>query len=226
MARAKLTTEEINTRLADRGIKIIGEYTNQRTKTTFSCLSGHTWEATPHSIMHGGKGCGKCSGNQKLTQQEVADYLSQLDLTLISVYKSAKEPIRIRCSSGHEWSSRLDNIKAGKGCPDCANTWGAGGYLYIMGSTAGTKIGVSVSPKKRLQEVKRVSGFEDLALRYVFFFDRSTALDLEKESHRRFYDLRCSYSGFCGSTEFFNITPELARDFLIEEFGAEESSGC
>ena len=58
MARAKLTTEEINTRLADRGIKIIGEYTNQRTKTTFSCLSGHTWEATPHSIMHGGKGCG------------------------------------------------------------------------------------------------------------------------------------------------------------------------
>lgn len=95
-----------------------------------------------------------------------------------------------------------------------------------MGSTAGTKIGVSVSPKKRLQEVKRASGFEDLALRYVFFFDRSTALDLEKESHRRFYDLRCSYSGFCGSTEFFNITPELARDFLIEEFGAEESSGC
>ncbi|QKE54298.1 hypothetical protein ACSA001_1460 [Salmonella phage vB_SalS_SA001] len=48
MGRQKLTIKDINIRLADRGIQIVGEYVNQRTKTVFKCQRAHVWEATPH----------------------------------------------------------------------------------------------------------------------------------------------------------------------------------
>lgn len=43
MGRQKLTIKDINTRLADRGIRIVGEYVNQRTKTLFMCQRAHVW---------------------------------------------------------------------------------------------------------------------------------------------------------------------------------------
>ncbi|VCU43535.1 hypothetical protein MAR004NP2_00141 [Escherichia phage vB_Eco_mar004NP2] len=46
MGRQKLTIKDINIRLADRGIQIVGEYVNQRTKTVFKCQRAHVWEAT------------------------------------------------------------------------------------------------------------------------------------------------------------------------------------
>lgn len=52
MGRQKLTIKDINIRLADRGIQIVGEYVNQRTKTVFKCQRAHVWEATPHAPLH------------------------------------------------------------------------------------------------------------------------------------------------------------------------------
>ena len=58
----RLTKSDIESRLVadDRGIKIIGEYTNSKTKTTFECTHGHQWMAQPNSIMSG-RGCTICS---------------------------------------------------------------------------------------------------------------------------------------------------------------------
>lgn len=218
---AKLTIEEINTRLAPKGILLVGGYVNQRTKTTFKCSSGHIWESTTHTIFHSNKGCGKCAGNSKLTHQEVENYLNSLGIKMKAAYKNARTPLQLECPNGHSWSSRLDNIRSGKGCPICADIWPDDGYLYVMGSSKGTKIGVSSSPNKRLKEVSRASGFSDLSLAYLVKLDRATALDLERESHSKFSRDNLKYTGFDGSTEFFQVSPDQVKLFLIEEFGVE-----
>lgn len=43
-----------------RGIKLVGDYVNSRTKTTFECTHGHQWDAVPNSIKSG-SGCSVCS---------------------------------------------------------------------------------------------------------------------------------------------------------------------
>jgi hypothetical protein len=55
-----LTKDEINDRLADRGITIIGDFSNVETKTKFLCPDGHQWSATTSNILRG-RGCPKCT---------------------------------------------------------------------------------------------------------------------------------------------------------------------
>lgn len=43
-----------------RGIKIIGDYINNATKTLFECGVGHQWVAVPRNIKSG-RGCPKCA---------------------------------------------------------------------------------------------------------------------------------------------------------------------
>ena len=39
----KLTKSIVNERLAGRGLELVGEYTNNATKTLFRCPEGHEW---------------------------------------------------------------------------------------------------------------------------------------------------------------------------------------
>lgn len=91
-----------------------------------------------------------------------------------------------------------------------------------MSSSSGTKVGIRLYPEKRLNEVKRESGFSDLYLFTMYHLpDRETALDLEKEVHREYYNKNCGFSNFTGSTEFFNVAPEDIVIFL-SSFGLED----
>jgi len=65
-----LSKEIINERIADRGLELLGKYTNTLSKTLFQCSKGHTWEATPGNVM-GGTGCPRCSGREPLTKEIV-----------------------------------------------------------------------------------------------------------------------------------------------------------
>ena len=55
------TTEEFRDWLSQdgRGIFLVGEYTNNHTKTTFKCRCGHQWATRPNSIKNG-TGCPMC----------------------------------------------------------------------------------------------------------------------------------------------------------------------
>jgi hypothetical protein len=57
--KKRLSLELINDKLIGRNIRLIGEYTNNKTKTLFECGDGHNWEATPGSIFNG-HGCPFC----------------------------------------------------------------------------------------------------------------------------------------------------------------------
>lgn len=56
------TTVEFSEWLSEdgRGISLVGEYTNNHTKTTFQCCYGHEWITTPNSVK-GGCGCPVCA---------------------------------------------------------------------------------------------------------------------------------------------------------------------
>jgi hypothetical protein len=62
MGRKKHTLDDINDWLksSSDGIKLIGEYTNALTKTTFQCVNGHSWLAVRHSVKNIGSGCPEC----------------------------------------------------------------------------------------------------------------------------------------------------------------------
>ncbi|EPZ9083724.1 GIY-YIG nuclease family protein [Escherichia coli] len=221
MGRQKLTIKDINIRLADRGIQIVGEYVNQRTKTVFKCQRAHVWEATPHSILHMRRGCPHCSNNT-ISLDEVSNRISNIGYTLLSSYTNAKTKLHLRCNNRHDCFITLDGLTQGKRCPYCSLKWENGGFLYIMSSSSGTKVGISLYPEKRLNEVKRESGFSDLYLFTMYHLpDRETALDLEKEVHREYYNKNCGFSSFTGSTEFFNVAPEDIVIFL-SSFGLED----
>lgn len=58
--RALLTKEDINERIASRGLELVSEYVNSQTKAWFSCSKGHQWKTTPNSVLNG-TGCPACS---------------------------------------------------------------------------------------------------------------------------------------------------------------------
>ena len=119
MTTQKLNKETVNSRLADRGIELVGEYANNRTKTTFRCGEGHTWEATPANVMRG-KGCPTCAGNIVLNKEIVNSRLADRDIELVGEYFNNVTKTSFRCGEGHTWESRPANVINGSGCPHCS----------------------------------------------------------------------------------------------------------
>lgn len=116
--KKRLTLDIIRNRLTGRDIELVGEYVNSQTKTLFKCNEDHTWEATPNSVM-GGKGCPHCSGNAPLTKKEVNARISKRGITLLGEYMGAHVSTLFKCSEGHTWKARPNNIIQGKNCPHC-----------------------------------------------------------------------------------------------------------
>ena len=114
----KLTKEIVNERIADRGIKLIGEYENANTKTTFQCPEDHTWDATPDSVMSG-SGCPHCGGLLPLTKEIVNERIAERGIKLIGEYENARTKTTFQCAEGHTWGSRPNDILNGNGCPHC-----------------------------------------------------------------------------------------------------------
>jgi hypothetical protein len=55
-----LSTEIVNDRIAYRGIVMLDEYINNRTKQRFQCSEGHVWETAPANVLSG-RGCHVCA---------------------------------------------------------------------------------------------------------------------------------------------------------------------
>ena len=57
---AKLSKEIINERISHRGITMVDDYINIKTKSRWLCQHGHQWVTTPNGIMNG-NGCPTCA---------------------------------------------------------------------------------------------------------------------------------------------------------------------
>jgi hypothetical protein len=56
---------------------------------------------------------------QKLTKEIVNTRLFQRGITMLDEYVHQTIKARFRCSQGHVWSARPNNVLSGKGCPEC-----------------------------------------------------------------------------------------------------------
>lgn len=221
----KLTRTQINEEflLEGRNIRLVGKYTNIRTKTEFKCLRcEHYWYAIPFKVRTSKTGCPNCAGTLRLTPDKINEDLARTGrkLRLEGDYVNARVPTKFRCLvCDYMWDTSPCNVRQGTGCPVCSLSGWDKRLVYIMASSVGTKVGISTSPQKRQKQVASSGNLQDLVLFGEYKLPETdvqmTPLGVEQLTHRHFAKNSCHLSGFDGATEFFTISPSEVEKFLI-----------
>lgn len=100
-------------------------YVNKRTKMSWICINGHTWDAIFDEIRRG-SWCKICSREEmrkkRLTSIEDLQKMAQEKngFCLSSEYIGCKQKLKWQCSKNHVWYSTRSNIAKGSWCPVCA----------------------------------------------------------------------------------------------------------
>jgi hypothetical protein len=116
------------------GLCLSDELPTAVSKVEWQCNKGHTWSATPQSVL-GAKNwcpeCGKDRNDERIKSLRPAqlDAMKKLAIErggecLSSEYLKQKSPLRWRCANGHEWSANPDSILQGGWCPECSSRVG------------------------------------------------------------------------------------------------------
>jgi len=118
--QSPLSKEIVNERIENRGIELVGEYINARTKTEFLCNNGHKWTTTPDSVCRG-HGCPFCDNQARLSKEDLERRLVGRNIEVASDYLGSQKKTIFRCGCGWQWSNSPSKILSGRGCPVCAN---------------------------------------------------------------------------------------------------------
>jgi len=155
-----LSISDINSRLSDRNIKIIGHYINANKKTEFQCKYDHIWNAKPGNVLNG-QGCPHCSNKVPLTREQVIDRLREREIELIGKYLRTNKKTKLKCKNNHEWESTVTNIFNGNGCPSCMKCGfdpNKSAHGYILKFESFIKYGITNDLNRRLREHSRNNG--------------------------------------------------------------------
>lgn len=119
----KLTVSEINSRLKERGIIVIGEYKSNNTPVAVQCENGHTWNPTVANLLFRQDGCPHCSRHSSVFQwnkELINQHLHSRKIELISEYPGkANRRGTFMCAEGHIWTTTISSVLNGKGCINC-----------------------------------------------------------------------------------------------------------
>lgn len=220
----KLTKDQINKDLREEGrkIQLIGELVNSRTKAEFNCMiCNHYWYATPTRVRTSKSGCPKCAGTLKLTKERINMDLKKenRNLVLEREYINARTPAKFRCTKcNYIWYPLVCNIRQGTDCPTCAPASWLTGYVYIMTSSLGTKIGISKHPEERRKQVSSSGNIKDLTIFGLYQTnppDMLSSSSVEKLVHSTFKSKGKQLLGFDGASEFFDVPPQEVEDLLL-----------
>lgn len=120
----KKTTAEFAEQLAkiSPSIEVQGEYYNTSTKIKVrNKICGHSWYATPRSLL-GGSNCPECAGNSKKTHSQFVKELKTKNpaVSVVGEYINAKTKIAVRCTTcGKELFMTPNALLNGHGCKNC-----------------------------------------------------------------------------------------------------------
>lgn len=129
-----LTKKEINERLAEYGIKLIGIYKNNYTKTRFRCFCGNIFYAQYSNVMLGRSSCGcRRFGKTSLEEQEVIKRLKKLKMKLADKYNGTGNKTKVICHCGTEFETLLNGVFRGItkscGCSAKGHSWKGTGEI-------------------------------------------------------------------------------------------------
>jgi hypothetical protein len=116
----KLTIEFISGMLEKENyILLTKKYVNSRIKLDYVCSNGHEHSIKWNHWQRGDR-CPYCSGNAKLTLDEIKFSFENAGYTLLSTeYINSKTKLDYRCPKGHEHSMTWGNWYTGNRCYTC-----------------------------------------------------------------------------------------------------------
>lgn len=109
-------------------ICVHGMYKNNKTKIDVSCIKcGHKWSSIPNALL-AGKGCAKCAGAMKKTQDVFLAEMAKThpDIIVLGNYKNNRTKVHCKCAfCGFEFDSTPHSmITGGNGCRNCKKSNG------------------------------------------------------------------------------------------------------
>jgi len=117
--------QRLRSTASERGGALVTEhFEGYNRRHTWRCAAGHTWPATPSSVIYQGTWCPYCGRRRaKYTNPEFqALAASRGGHCLSTEYAGAHSPIQWQCARGHTWFAALTNVVRGSWCPICART--------------------------------------------------------------------------------------------------------
>ncbi len=100
----------------------LGDYINAKTHIEFQCLiDGYKWCSIPDNIIRGHRGCPKCGGQEKYTNEIFDMLIIDKPFYRIGKYIGRKSNINLKCRKcKHEWFATPQNVlRKNSGCPNC-----------------------------------------------------------------------------------------------------------
>lgn len=95
-------------------------YKNNATDMLCKCPRGHEWKFTRNGWTNG-KRCRHCwIEDSRLTQEQVAQRLSEAGCELLGEYMGCEKPFKYRCNCGNISTIRLHDWQKGVRCSRCA----------------------------------------------------------------------------------------------------------
>ena len=122
-ARRKLGLVDLQAHATSKGGRCLGtEYINVKTKTSWQCKAGHTWEATPASLLYGGSWCPYCAGRAPLSARRLLDHAASYGgQCILSGHMTFRTRLSWKCRFGHVWQATARSILLRRSwCPVCA----------------------------------------------------------------------------------------------------------
>ena len=118
---ARHTIKDMQLLASHKGGKCLSkDYWNARTKLTWMCAKGHTWDATPDHILRQGSWCPVCWGNKKGTIEQMhLIAMERKGKCLSKIYVNSNFKLKWQCIKGHIWMAVPSSIKSGSWCPYC-----------------------------------------------------------------------------------------------------------
>jgi len=107
----------------ERGGRCLSKkYVRSDAKLSWECEEGHRWDATAASVK-GGSWCPACSGNKKLTIEQMQSLAMRRGGKCLSKqYVNNSTKLKWQCASGHRWMAQPHMVKNdGTWCPKCAH---------------------------------------------------------------------------------------------------------
>ena len=223
------------------------EFKNAYTKLNLECLKDdHKWTASITNVINNGRGCPKCYGNIKLTEQEALqkciDICEEMNYDVVGFVDGYKDIHKTRfeyiCKIHGKQNVRYsDFIHGGKRCGGCwkdrqkelGNLYGyyperkdETDYLYILDFDGKfIKVGRSFDIERRIPELQRESGIQEVIKLRIFTATHQGIYDFEQELHSELRERNFQhYVGW--STECFENDSLFILNNLLDNYDIEE----
>lgn len=115
--------EELYQIVGQRGGSVKEKYVNTRTRMTFTCAKGHTWQAAPQDIKKG-TWCALCSFKFDEMKEALDEIVKKRGGKVEGKYINNRTWLKFTCDKGHTWEAQVSSIKTGTWCPHCRKSIG------------------------------------------------------------------------------------------------------